>query len=141
MFAFAGPLIAGPIVCLLMLCYTQFEPAGDGWQGFARELPQCAVTGPLFGYIVGFVPAALAGTVLAIVLPSAGRRHLLWATALAGVVSLAAGGLLVYDHATPAEDQPEALAFAGAAALAGLIAGQICWRVLYPRRSPQAQGA
>lgn len=138
LFAFLAPPVVGAIACATLLCGTILTIGGlsESLPFLRASLPDCALDGPMFGYIIGFVPAALTGTILAIVLTSPERRHLKVATVLSGVVSLLVGSLIFFFEDAPLEEN---VALAAGVTVAGLIAGNICWRLATWQRTPRGR--
>ena len=135
-FAFVAPPIVATIACAAPLSTRAVGGLNSSLQFLLPQLRYCAVEGVLSGYFFGFVPAALAGAVLAIIFSSPARRHLAVVSVISGAVALVVVGLPMYALATK-----EVLITAIGAAVAGLIAGNICWRLAIWQRRPNGQGA
>jgi hypothetical protein len=130
-FAIVGPPLGGLIVCPIVLCATgQCWSTGGGSASGGKALALCSIYGPLFGYVIGFVPATLAGLFLAIVKPAPIRRNAFRVTVFCTILAALTGGVLAAGHAAGAAEGSGSSSIAMAITLAGLVAGYICWRLV-----------
>ena len=130
-FAFVGPPIIGTIACTAPIAALAVQDLSDSLQFLLPELASCALEGPLFGFIAGFVPAAFTGAVLAIIFASPNRQHLTVVSVLSAALTLVVAGFIAY-----ASELDEIYIFTAAATVAGFIAGNLCWRLATWRRKP-----
>jgi len=127
-FALLGPLIGGPIGCSAFLGGVGLTNSGPGTLGaIPGALGLCLVYGPIFGFTLGFVPAAVTGASLALLGKgqSNGRR----AVIISALVSAAYAWLLFADGDSEAGRDGTVL-FAGVIVISGMAAGAVCWRVV-----------
>lgn len=135
-FAFVAPPIVATVACAAPLSPLAVGGLSNGLQALLPQLRYCAEEGVVSGYVLGFVPAALTGAVLAIIFTSPARRHLTVVSVISAAIALAVVGLPTYAIETKG-----ALLIVIGAAIAGLIAGNIAWRLAVWQRQSNGQGA
>ncbi len=89
----------------------------------------CVIYGPVFGFLMGFAPAATAGAVLALLGPSrSGRKH---AVIISALVSAAYAAMLLAERLGDPETGHEGtMLMAGVIVASGTVSGAVCWRIV-----------
>jgi hypothetical protein len=140
-FALVGPPVGGLVACPIVIGCSAIGGIADVTDALGA-LPLCVLYGPLFGYLIGFAPALLTGLVLAAVKPSLTRHHLARVSALSATISLIIAGVLMIGRSAQADDLSGSLILTVTATIAGLVAGNLCWRIIAKQRTaPTEQSA
>lgn len=140
-FALIGPLIGGLVACPIAVgCFALGADKRESLEALTA-LPLCLVYGPIFGYIIGFMPALVVGVTLAALKPEPSRRYLGKVSRLSAVVSFGVVGVFSVGRRGWYDPSGSGLLIMAIAAVAGLVAGNLCWRLLtYRRWRPQQEG-
>ena len=127
-FALLGPIVGGLVACPILMCVTgacTSTPTDAG-----ASLAACLTFGPIFGFVLGIVPAGLTGAVLAVVRPAPERRNLVWVIALSIVVSACFAFVLLVGRNVDSNDLSGSLLLGAAMLAAAAVAGAVCWWVV-----------
>lgn len=132
-FALLGPVVGGLIGCPVFFC--AIGAVGSGAEGFVRQLPAalalCTIYGPLFGYFLGFVPAAITGLVLAWQMPVPLKGQLWRAVAIAALVTtLYAVTILGIRAGYDLESWTAQAILAALMLLSGTLSAAVCWKIV-----------
>lgn len=129
LYAIIGPFVGGLVACPITACLTGscIIAPDDPSSGFLNMLGFCGIIGPFAGYVLGIIPAAVTGGILAWLAPPPGRAGLWRALAVSAAVTVVYAIAYFAQSGQGESDRWGTLAFGFAMLAAGLFSGFACW--------------